>query len=125
MNTRIFTKKRREHNGNDTGIQIFVVSKKEKRYHKPVQVLYSMKIVSYTSARKNLKSLFDNACDDSSVIFVQRRNGKGVVILSEEEYSSLDETAYLLSNPKNRKHLQQSLSEKEKNETISVSLDEL
>lgn len=103
----------------------FSLCRKRKRGTINLYKFYSMKIVSYTSARKNLKSLFDNACDDASVIFVQRRNGKGVVILSEEEYSSLDETAYLLSNPKNRKHLQQSLSEKEKNETISVSLDEL
>ena len=68
MNTRIFTKKG-EHNGNDTGIQIFLC-RKRKRGTINLYKFYSMKIVSYTSARKNLKSLFDNACDDSSVIFL-------------------------------------------------------
>lgn len=67
-----------------------------------------MTTYTYTQARKNLKGVFDETCDDAVAVKVVRRNGKNVVIISEEEYESMVETMYLNANPANRKHLEQS-----------------
>lgn len=84
-----------------------------------------MNTVSYSHTRQNLKTIFDRACDDVEPIFVKRQKGRNVVILSEEEYQSLNETSYLISTEANRKHLKTSLEEIKNNETHTFSLDEL
>lgn len=85
-----------------------------------------MTTVTYTSARQNLKSIFDQACDNAETIIVTRKNGKNVVILSEEDFRSLDEMSYLLSNPANRKHLEESIEEVENKKIHSFdSLEDL
>jgi len=80
---------------------------------------------TYTAARKNLKNIFDTATDQLVDITITRRNGKNVVIMSEEEYLGWQETTYLLSNPNNAKHLQKSIKELDNNDTTSFELDEL
>jgi len=85
-----------------------------------------MTTISYTSARQNLKSIFDYVCKNAESITISRKNGGNVVILSEEEFQSLDETSYLLSNPINRRHLESSLQEMEKGKVHSFdSLEDL
>ena len=79
-----------------------------------------MPTTSYTVARKNLKAIFDKACNDSEPMVVKRRNGEDVVILSLSDYESLDETAYLLSSPANRKHLKKGLGNYKKNEFVEI-----
>lgn len=82
-------------------------------------------VISYTNARQNLKSVLDKVCKNSQPILIQRRNGENVVLIPEEEYRSLDESAYLNASPKNRKHLQKSLIELKKGQTVTTSLGEL
>jgi antitoxin YefM len=67
-----------------------------------------MTTYTYTQTRKNLKNVFDETCDDAVAVKVVRRNGKNVVIISEDEYESMVETLYLNANPANRQHLEQS-----------------
>jgi antitoxin YefM len=81
--------------------------------------------VTYTSARKNLKNILDNVCNNSQPILIKRKKGGNVVILSEEEFNSFDETAYLNASPKNKKHLHDSLKELEEGCVFETSLDEL
>lgn len=47
----------------------------------------------------------DRVCDDREAIVVTRKNGRSVVMLSLEDYTSLEETAYLLRSPANAKRL--------------------
>ncbi|MFC0487165.1 type II toxin-antitoxin system Phd/YefM family antitoxin [Sinomonas atrocyanea] len=47
--------------------------------------------------------------NDREEVVVTRPNGKNVVIVSQAEYSSLMETAYLLSNPRNAARLLSSI----------------
>lgn len=68
-------------------------------------------IITYSKARGKFKSICDMACDDHLPVVVTRKNGKNVVILSEEDYRALDETSYLLSSPVNAKHLKQGLKD--------------
>lgn len=71
-----------------------------------------MKIVNYTKFRSNLKYWLDKAEDDVYEIFIKRKNGKDLVLVSLDEYNSLKETAYLLTG-KNRDILLNSIKELE------------
>ncbi len=80
---------------------------------------------TYSAARQKLKSVFDMVTEQLVDITITRRNGKNVVIMSEEEYLGWKETVYLLSNPNNAKHIQNSLKELKNKETSSLDLNEL
>jgi antitoxin YefM len=68
------------------------------------------KKVSYSEARKNLKTHLDMICDSHEPLLVERRNGEDVVILSAYDYSALEETAYLLKSPKNAQRLLEAIN---------------
>ena len=85
-----------------------------------------MTTISYSQTRQNLKTIFDRVTNDRKPVFVKRKNGGNIVILAEDDYVSLNETAYLLSSPNNRKHLETSLLNLEKgNHKTFDSLDAL
>lgn len=69
--------------------------------------------VSYSEARNSLKTYLDKVCDEHKPLFITRRRGENVVVLSEEDYLSLEETAYLSRSPKNLKRLIEALNRKE------------
>ena len=66
--------------------------------------------ISYSEMRQNLKSGFDKVCQDHEPILVIRKNGENVVVISEEDYRSLQETAYLCQSPHNLERLLQALN---------------
>ncbi|MBI2635980.1 type II toxin-antitoxin system Phd/YefM family antitoxin [Candidatus Peregrinibacteria bacterium] len=70
-----------------------------------------MTTTSYTDFRAHLAQFFDKAEHDCEEIVVSRGKNRKVVILSLDVYLSLQETAYLLSSKKNRKHLEKSLNQ--------------
>ncbi len=70
-----------------------------------------MRVISYTTARNNLASTMKQVCDDHDPIIVTRKNNEAVILMSLEDYESLNETAYLMQNPKNAKRLIESIEE--------------
>ena len=73
-----------------------------------------MDTISYTAARNNLAKTMEKVCDDHSPIVITRKGAEQpVVMMSMEEYSSLQETAFLLRSPANAKHLMESISDLE------------
>lgn len=50
-------------------------------------------------------------CDDHDPIIVTRKNNQAVILMSLEDYESLNETAYLLQSPENAKRLIDSIEE--------------
>ncbi|NOX76240.1 MAG: type II toxin-antitoxin system prevent-host-death family antitoxin [Gammaproteobacteria bacterium] len=73
-----------------------------------------MKALSYTAARSNLAKTMESICDDhDEPVVITRKNERSVVMLSLEDYESLEETAYLLRSPKNMKRLIESISQLE------------
>lgn len=76
-----------------------------------------MKEYSYTQVRQNLSSILNSVCDDSEEVFITRKNGDRMVVLSADEYESLKETSYLLSTKANRKEIFDSLLEAENGKT--------
>lgn len=81
-----------------------------------------MTVVSYTDFRKNLARFLQMIEENATEIVITRGKGRKAVALSLDEYTSLLETAYLLSSPKNRKHLEKSLKEMQEGKTVSVKL---
>ncbi len=69
-----------------------------------------MKAITYSYARQNLADTMDSVSNDKTSVTITRKNGKSVVMISQEEYDSLEETAYLLRSPKNVKRLLESIN---------------
>ena len=65
----------------------------------------SMKAISYTAARENLASTMERVCADHTPVIITRNRDQAVVMLSLEDYESLEETAYLMRSPANAKRL--------------------
>lgn len=60
-----------------------------------------METLSFSDARANLKAAMDRAVADKVAIAITRRKAEGVVMVSESEWASIEETLYLLRSPKN------------------------
>lgn len=73
-----------------------------------------MDAVTYSDLRQNLKSLMDKVYDNHEPLIITRKNNENVVLISINEYNSLIETDYLLRNPANAAHLQQSIDQYQK-----------
>ena len=64
-----------------------------------------MDAMTYTTLRANLASTMDRVCNDHEVLIITRNGDQTVVMLSLEDYKTLEETAYLLRTPTNAKRL--------------------
>lgn len=64
-----------------------------------------MKVVNFTEARNNLKSICDDVYHNSEAVIVNRKNAENIVIISLDRFNAIDETAYLLGSEANKKHL--------------------
>lgn len=71
-----------------------------------------MPVVTYSYARQNLAELLDEVERDRAPIFISRQRKRGgAYLISQEEWDSIQETMYLLSNPANAKDLLDSIAE--------------
>lgn len=81
-----------------------------------------MNIVSYTDLRKDLKNIMAAACDAHEPIIITRPHSEHMVLLSLEDYESLRETAYLLSDEANAAHLRKSLKSAQQGKLLNKKL---
>jgi antitoxin YefM len=65
----------------------------------------------FSSAQANLGELMDRVCDKHETLIITRKGNQSVVMLSLEDYQSLEETAYLLRSPANASRLLASISQ--------------
>jgi antitoxin YefM len=70
-----------------------------------------MRTLSSTDLRANLSSVMDRVNDDHEPVLITRAKGKPVVMVSLEDWASMDETTYLLASPPNRSELLASIAE--------------
>lgn len=68
-----------------------------------------MTTLSYTHARNNLAALMKKATDNCEPVTITRNGHESVVVLSMNEYESMEETLHLLSSPANAERLRQGL----------------
>lgn len=64
-----------------------------------------MDAITYSAARANLASTMDRVCQDHEPLIITRSGQQSVVMLSLDDYKSLEETAYLLRSPENARRL--------------------
>lgn len=83
-----------------------------------------MKARSYTAVRGNLAKTMEEVCDDHEPVVITRKNERSVVLLSLEDYESLEETTYLLRSPRNVKRLIESIAQLEKGGGLEKELVE-
>ncbi|WP_020186088.1 type II toxin-antitoxin system prevent-host-death family antitoxin [Methylopila sp. 73B] len=67
--------------------------------------------VGFTEFRQNLATHLDEVVDSRAPLLVTRKGGRSVVVISEEEWRGMEETLYLMSNPRNAQHLLDSIAE--------------
>jgi antitoxin YefM len=67
-----------------------------------------MTTINVTEARKNLYNLVDLANESHETILISGKRGNAVLI-SEEDWSAINETLYLLSIPKMRESIKKGL----------------
>lgn len=70
-----------------------------------------MDAITYTTARANLASTMDRVCNDHEALIITRNGEQSVVMLSLEDFKSLEETAYLLRTPANARRLLSSVAQ--------------
>jgi antitoxin YefM len=81
-----------------------------------------MTIVSLEEAKKDLEGLVERVIADAEPIVLSTNSGQEVVLLSLDEYTSWQETFYLLANPANAAHLRKSISEAEAGQVYEKKL---
>lgn len=73
-----------------------------------------MDTITYTSARANLAEAMNRVCKDHEPLIVTRSGSESVVMMSLEDFNSLEETAYLTRSPKNAQRLLKSIAQLER-----------
>jgi antitoxin YefM len=84
-----------------------------------------MTALTYSAARENLASTMDRVCQDHDPVIITRNRDQAVVMLSLEDFESLQETAYLLRSPANARRLLDSIESLNEGKTVSKKLQEL
>ena len=76
-----------------------------------------MKIVNFSDARNQLKSVLDQVVNDADCTIITRRDAEDAVVMSLDHYNSLMETVHLLKSPANAAHLAKSIDQYRKGKT--------
>lgn len=72
-----------------------------------------MNAMTYTEARETLAVTIRRVCRDHVPVIITRKREDSVVMMAQEDYDSLTESAYLLRSPKNARRLLDSIMELE------------
>jgi len=70
-----------------------------------------MDTISYSTVRESLARTMEKVCVNHAPVIITRRRAEPVVLLSLDDYQSLEETAYLLRSPKNAARLVKAVEE--------------
>jgi antitoxin YefM len=80
---------------------------------------------TYSALRANLKQALDRVCEDHEPLRVERKKGEAVMVVSESDFSALEETAYLLRSPENARRLLSALHGDRRRDRSFTDVDEL
>ena len=83
-----------------------------------------MEAITYTQARQNFAATMDKVCDDHMPIILTRQKERPVVMMSLEDYNSIQETLYLMKNPNNHMRLLKSIENVKRGKTTQRQLIE-
>jgi len=81
-----------------------------------------MEIISYTKARNNFCDVMNKVCQNHIPITIYRQESQPVVLMSLDDYNSIEETMYLMSTPNNLKNLLQSIEEIKQDKVVEIDI---
>jgi antitoxin YefM len=70
-----------------------------------------MNILTFSEARAGFKQALDTVCRDHEPTVITRQRGEHVVMISLDDYNSMQETLHLLGTTANADRLRQSIAE--------------
>lgn len=70
-----------------------------------------MRVVRFSEARDNLKTVIDQVIDDADYTVIVRQDAPDAVVMSLAVFNSLMETVHLLKSPANAAHLARSIKQ--------------
>ena len=70
-----------------------------------------MTALSYTSLRSSLAKTLDQVNEDHTPILITRQKGENAVLMTEADYRSYEETAYLMQSMVNAQRLNEAIAE--------------
>lgn len=70
-----------------------------------------MKVINFSDARNQLKSVLDQVVNDADYTIITRRDAEDAVVMSLDQFNGLMETVYLLRSPANAAHLNESIKQ--------------
>ena len=80
---------------------------------------------TYTQARANLATLWDEATLNREVVIINRRGAEPVALIAAGELEGLMETAHLLRSPRNAARLLRALERAQQGEGKAQTIEEL
>ena len=81
-----------------------------------------MQTETFSNTRANLKAIMDRVVADHAPVKITRQKAEGVVMVSESDWESMEETLYLLSSPKNAERLLTAIRRLEAGEGVEHEL---
>ena len=72
-----------------------------------------MKVLNYTEFRKHLTKCLNKVTEYSEMLIVSRSNGKTFVVMSLEEFNSINETLHVVNSTANKQPLDSAIKEME------------
>ena len=84
-----------------------------------------MRSLTSTELRAKLSSVMDRVNDDHEPVIVTRARGKPVVMVSLEDWASMDETTYLLASPANRAALMTAIADLDAAQKVEADIEDL
>lgn len=79
----------------------------------------TIKTTTTRNLRKNFKKIADDVSEYNDIVLIPRPKNKNVVLLSEKEFNSWQETNYLLSTKANRLALQEGMKADHSNKKLT------
>lgn len=70
-----------------------------------------MKVINFSDARNQLKTVLDQVAEDADYTIITRRDADDAVVMSLNQFNSLMETVHLLKSPANAAHLAKSIDQ--------------
>ena len=81
-----------------------------------------MLTASISDFRKNIKKYLDNVTENYETLIINRGKDSGVVVISLEEYNSLNATQHELSSRKNEMRLDSAIEKLKNNSSFEKEL---
>ena len=84
-----------------------------------------MQAVTYSEARANFAAMLDKVNNDHAPVLITRQKGKPAVLMSLEDFSAWEETAYLLRSPANARRLKAAVDRLNQGQGVVKNLSDL